>query len=83
MTAGTLSPLRHRAFHIAAGKCSQLLRGLLMGLCAFLLGIILVLGGPTCFGLCGPHDVEVLVFGTCTVLLQRTRLLLLSFPRAV
>ena len=42
-----------------------------------------MLGGPTCFGLCGPHDVEVLVFGNCTVLLHRNRLLLLSFPRAV
>ena len=77
-----LSPLRHRAFQIAGGKCSQLLRGLLIGLCAFLLGIVLVLGDPTCFGLCGPNDVEVLVFGNCTVLLHRTRLLLLSFPRA-
>ena len=45
-----LSPLRQRAFQIAAGKCSQLLRSLLIGLCAFLLEIILVLGGPTCFG---------------------------------
>ena len=43
---------------------------------AFLLGIILVLDDPTCLGLCGPTDVEVFVFGDCTVLLRRTRLLL-------
>ena len=54
----------------------QLLRDLLIGLCAILLKIILLLGDPTCFGLCGPNDVEVLVHGECTVLFHRTRLLL-------
>ena len=41
----------------------QFLRVLLIGLCAFLLRIILVLDDPTCFGLCGPNNVEVLVCG--------------------
>ena len=71
-----LSPLRHRASKLLLESVPQLLRDLLIGLCAFLLGIIHLLGDPTCFGLCGPNDVEVLVHGECTVLLHRTRLLL-------
>ena len=55
---------------------SKFLRSFVLGLRAFLIGIILVLGGPTGFGLCGPTGVGAWSLGDCTVLLHRTRLLL-------
>ena len=76
MTAGNSTLCVTEFSKLLLESIPQLLRGLLTGLCAFLLGIIRVLGDPTCFDLCGPNDVEVLVFGDCTVLLHGTRLLL-------
>ena len=55
---------------------SKFLRSFVLGLRAFLVGVILVLGDPTGLGLCGPTGVEAWSLGDCTVLLYRIRLLL-------